>query len=89
VGDAVLGLLGRAPTTQGIVEVADMAAAIAALEQAVRDDEAARALAEQLAAHEGRALAPRQGVQLRQRVWPFVEMLRRCLADRADVVWGV
>lgn len=88
-GDEVLRLIGKAPGVQGIVEVAAMPSAIAALEQAVAADEAARAQAEKAAAADGQRLAPREGVTLRQRAWPLVEMMKRSAAEGADVVWGV
>ena len=88
-GDDVLRLMGKAPAAQGIIEVAAMAAAMAALEQAVAADEAARAQAEKEAAAEGRTLGPREGVSLRQRAWPLVEMMKRSKAEGADIVWGV
>lgn len=88
-GDHILRLLGREPAPQGIILPEAMPAAIAALEQAVRDDEEARRRAEQEAAEAGEALPPREGVSLRQRAWPLVEMLRRCHAADREVVWGV
>jgi hypothetical protein len=88
-GDDLLRTIGRTPTAQGIIEVAAMPAAIAAIEKAVAADEAARARAEQEAAAEGRKIAPRDGVSLRQRAWPMVEMMKRSQAEDADIVWGV
>ena len=88
-GDDVLRLIGKAPAPQGILESAAMTAAIAALEHAIAADEAARAQAEREAAAEGRKLAPRDGVSLRQRAWPLVEMMKRSSAAGADIVWGV
>jgi len=88
-GDDVLRLIGKAPAAKGIIEVAAMAAAMSALEQAVAADDAARAQAEKEAAAEGRRLAPHQGVSLRQRAWPLAEMLKRSMAEDADIVWGV
>ena len=38
---------------------------------------------------EGKTLAPREGVTLRQRAWPLVEMMKRSMAEKADIVWGV
>jgi len=81
VGDAILKLAGREPSNQGIFTTAQMPAVIAALEAAVIDDERHRA--------EGRTLAPREGITLRQRAWPLVEMLKRSQAEGQDVVWGV
>lgn len=88
-GDQVLRIIGKQPAAQGIVEPAAMPAAIAAIEQAVAADEAARARAEQEAAAEGRTLPPHEGVTLRQRAWPLVEMMKRAHAEGKDIVWGV
>ena len=88
-GDQLLRVIGKEPAAAGIVEVADMPAAMAALEQAVAAHEAARKQAEQEAEAEGRTLAPATGVSLRQRAWPMIEMFRRCQAAGEVVVWGV
>ena len=88
-GDDVLRLIGKSPSPQGIVEVASMAGAISAIESAVQADEAARADAEKQAAAEGKKLGPREGVTLRQRAWPLVEMMKRSMAEKADITWGV
>ena len=88
-GDEVLRLIGRGASAQGIIEVAGMTAAIAALEQAVAADERARAEADSEAKAEGKKLVPREGVTLRQRAWPLVEMLKRSMAENAEIVWGV
>lgn len=88
-GDHIMRILGREPAPKGIILPADMPAAIAALEQAVQDDEEARRQAEAEAAARGETLPPREGVSLRQRVWPLVEMLRRCHAADREIVWGV
>ena len=88
-GDDVLRLIGKAPAPKGIIESSAMGAAIGALERAVAADEAARAQAEKEAAAEGKKLSPRDGVTLRQRAWPLVEMMKRSSAEGADIVWGV
>ena len=88
-GDDVLRVIGRSPAAQGIIEAASMSGAIAAIEQAVAADEAARAQAEKDAAAEGTKLGPREGVTLRQRAWPLVEMMKRSIKEGADIVWGV
>ena len=88
-GDAFLRVIGREPAAKGIIEPAQMAAAIAAIEQAVADAEAARAEAEAEAALAGETLLPAEGVGLRQRLWPMAEMLRRAGAANEPVVWGV
>lgn len=88
-GDALLRAIGREPEPKGIIEPAAMPAAMLAIEQAVAADEAARAEAEQEAAALGERLPPRDGVGLRQRLWPMVDMLKRAAAAGEPVVWGV
>jgi hypothetical protein len=88
-GDEVLRLIGKAPSSQGIIESGAMSAAAAAIESAVATDEAARTQAEKDAAADGRKLPPRDGVTLRQRAWPLLEMMKRSMAEGADIVWGV
>lgn len=88
-GDAVLRAMGREPAPKGIFEPADMPGLIAALEAAVHDDEAARTAAEAEAQAEGRKLAPREAVSLRQRAWPLVEMMKSASQAGVEIVWGV
>ena len=83
-GDQVMRLVGRVPAAKGIFEVKDMPALISALEQAVVADDAAR---KQVSADD-EPTAKGDGVSLRQRVWPLVEMLRRCLAAKEVITWG-
>jgi hypothetical protein len=89
-GDQLLNLIGKDTTPSGIVEVAQMPAAIAALEAAVAQDDAARA--QRGAGDETEdAAGPNgaEGISLRQRVWPMVELMRRALAADKVIVWGV
>ena len=80
-GDQLLRLLGREPAAQGIIETAAMPAALAALQAAVDAD-----------AQPGDTVVDEPAappVGLRQRLWPMMEMLRRCHAAGEPVVWGV
>jgi len=88
-GDQVMRLIGKEPAAQGIIEPAAMPAAMAALQQAVVDEEAARAEADKAAADAGHKPAPRDSVSLRQRVWPLIDMMKRAHAAGAEIVWGV
>ena len=88
-GDQVLRLIGKAPGATGIIEPAQMPGAISALEAAIAQDDAARKAAEQEAAAAGKKLPPADGVGLRQRAWPLVEMMKRSMTENADIVWGV
>jgi len=80
VAERVLALIGKDRTPQGIIEVGQMPAAIAALESAVAAE------APQGAGDDGAAKADR--VSLRQRVWPMVEMMKRTLAEDQPITWG-
>ncbi len=89
-GRRVLQLIGKpVDEQQGILQPADMPAAIAALEAAMAQEETARRVAEAEAAEQGEDLPEIEGVSLRQRATPFIEMLRRCQAANKEVVWGV
>lgn len=88
-GDQLLRLLGREPAPSGILQRAQLASAIADLERAVAEDEAAFARAQLEAEAGGEPLPQRQGVSLRQRAWPMIELMRRSLEAGQDVVWGV
>jgi hypothetical protein len=83
-GDQVMRLVGREPAAKGIFEVKDMSQLISALETAVTADESAR----KQPAGDGEAPAKGDGVALRQRVWPLVDMLRRCHASNEVITWG-
>lgn len=92
-GDEVLRLLGRAPSANGIFEVDDLATLIARLEDAVRRAEAGEAgeagAAAADASHAANDANDAPRVGLRQRAWPLLELMRRSLAQRVPVVWGV
>jgi len=85
-GDEVLGIIGKSADAQGIIETADMPAAIAAIERAVAADDEFRRQAAEKGGTDGK---PGPGVTLRQRAWPLVEMMKRSHAEGNDIVWGV
>lgn len=86
-GDQVLRILGKEPAPKGIIESADMPAAMLAIEQAVAADEAARK--NPPADDEEPKPGKGDGVTLRQRAWPLLEMMKRSHAAGVDIVWGV
>ena len=87
VGDQLLRIIGREPAAKGIIEVAALPQAIAALEQAIAAAELARVDARK--ADDDDEAGGANAIGLQQRAWPLLEMMRRSLAERADVVWGV
>ena len=84
VGDRVLALIGKEPSTQGIIDVDQIPAAIRALEAAAQAESPKPA---DRADEQGDVKA--DPVSLRQRVWPMVEMLKLALAEKQPFVWGV
>lgn len=91
-GRQLLDIIGRLDSThpeQGILLPADMPAAIAALEAAILQEETQRAARLAQARAEGQAAPPSEGITLRQRAYPFVDMLRRCHRADKEIVWGV
>ncbi|MCX2864760.1 DUF1840 domain-containing protein [Paucibacter sp. PLA-PC-4] len=87
-GEQLLRLMGREPAAQGIVTQSQLGAAISALEQAVAEDEAEFARLQIEAQAAGEPAPKREGISLRQRAWPLLEMMRLSLVERQDVVWG-
>lgn len=85
VGEQILRIIGHEPAKQGIVEVAALPGAIAALQQAIATAGADRANR----GDDDDASGGAPAVGLAQRAWPMLEMMRRSLAERADIVWGV
>ena len=87
VGDQILRILGREPAAKGIIEVAALPGAIRALEEALAAAELARRDARRSDEDDDERGA--EAVGLAQRAWPMLEMMRRSLAEHADIVWGV
>lgn len=91
----LLALVGKDTNGPGIITAMQIPGALAALEQAVRDEEAQRAAAGE--AHEDADAAqdeddnarsgPGDAVSLRQRTAPFIDMLKRSAAEGRDVTW--
>lgn len=89
-GRQILEIIGKAPGSSGIVTAAQIPGAISALEAAVASSEAQPPAQEGKEAEEEDDQGNRtEAVKLRQRAAPFIEMLRKSAAEKADVVWGV
>ena len=82
--DQLLRIVGREPARQGIIEAAAIPAAMRAIETAIAA-EAARHGSK--ADDDDELREPHVG--LAQRAWPLLEMMKRALAEQADIVWGV
>lgn len=87
-GRQVLGILGKDAGPQGIIEAAQIPAAIAALESAIAKDDADQKAAAEEAAARGDKPLKAEGVSLRQRAVPFLDLMRRSQKEGKDIVWG-
>ncbi len=86
-GEQMLRIIGKQPAPKGVITVAQMPAAIAALDAAIVTHEAAQAEREQ---HPEKPVEVEgDSVMLRHRAAPFIDLLRCSAEAGKDVVWGV
>jgi cyclopropane-fatty-acyl-phospholipid synthase len=95
-GKQILQLIGKEPGAKGIILPTEMMAAVDALNAAVAQEEqtleAAKDAAQNRGGDAGAAAPVAEGprsISLKQRVVPFIDMLRRAHAEDKEVVWGV
>ena len=88
-GRKLLQVIGKDPGPTGIILTGQMAEAISALQRAVEQEESERQAAVDAAAAEGKTPPKGPDVSLRQRAAPMIDMLRRCLKENEEIVWGV
>lgn len=88
-GRRVLQIIGKDAGPKGIIEPHQMPGAIAALEAAMAREDAEHHAAVEEAKAKGETPPEFEGVSLRQRAVPFIDMLRRCEKAGKEIVWGV
>jgi hypothetical protein len=91
-GRQILTILGRtdaASQTQGILLPEHMPEAIQKLEAAIQADEDHKAQVVKEAQEQGETPPRFEGISLRQRAVPFIEMIKRSQKDEKEIVWGV
>jgi len=98
-GKHILKLIGKEPGVKGIILPSEMMEAIDALHTAVEREELALKVAKDAAnaaiqadAQDSASISVADGartISLKQRVVPFIDMLRRAHAEEKEVVWGV
>lgn len=88
-GDHMLSVMGREPSPKGIIEPDAMPAAMAAIENAIKTEEAAYQQAVADAKAKGEKPPKSESVGIRQRAWPLVEMMKRAHKAGEPIVWGV
>jgi hypothetical protein len=95
--EQLLGLLGKQASEPGILQPADMPAALQTLRNLPSPAEEAAAKAqssdEAEESHDGKdGHTPSfqdERVSLRQRAWPLIQMIERAQAADKPIVWGV
>ena len=88
-GRRILEVLGKDPDGPGIIQPAEMAAAVQALRAAAEAEEAEQQRLKDEAQVRGEVPPEFDQVNLRLRSVPFIEMLQRCEKAQVDMVWGV
>jgi hypothetical protein len=98
-GKQILKLIGKEPGAKGIILPSEMLSAIDALHAAVEREglaiQVAKAAAKESTQSDGQAESATpapdgvRSISLKQRVVPFIDMLRRAHAEEKEVVWGV
>jgi hypothetical protein len=88
-GERLLVIIGKEPGPKGIILPEQMPAAIAALGDALAREDASIKEAVAAARANGEAPPRQDGVSLRQRAVPMLDMLQRCNKAGEAIVWGV
>jgi hypothetical protein len=97
-GKQILKLIGKEAGAKGIILSSEMMTAIDALQAAVAQEEkaieAAKDAVKESTENDGQESAgpldSGEGtIRLKQRVAPFIDMLRRAHAEDKEVIWGV
>lgn len=89
VGDEILRIIGRQPASRGVIVPATMPAAMQAIAEAIAREESQPPQPETGSAEQDPDPLRDEHVTLRQRAWPFVEMMKRAHTENADIVWGI
>ena len=88
-GRRVLEIIGKDAGPKGIIQPQEMPGAVNALDDAIAREEAEHKQAIEEAKAKGQVPPKFDGVSLRQRAVPFIDMLKRCQKADAEIVWGV
>ena len=88
-GERMLEIIGKDTSPKGILLPEHLPAAIAALEAALAQDGATSVPSANAATDNNTASSAGERITLRQRVVPFLDLLRRSHAAGVAVVWGV
>ena len=86
----IFDILGRAPSSQGVITSDQLSEAITRLSQAVEQEKAqAKNSANDAETEDGAQVQTAQNISLAQRAFPLLEMLRAAEKRKVEVTWGV
>ncbi len=92
-GQRVLAIIGKETGVpggdKGILLPQDMPTAVSALEAAIVEEEVQQKAAKEAALNQGKTPPRVEGISLRQRALPMIDMLRRCEKAGESIIWGV
>jgi len=84
----LLGIIGKHLGPRGVITQSELPVAIEKLEAAILVDKDAEAHHDSLHHHDDRN-HHEMPVGLAQRAYPFLDMMRAALREKADILWGV
>jgi hypothetical protein len=85
--EQMFAIIGKEVTPQGVITVAQMPAALAALKAAIAVHEEAEALRAKDPSHHVEVEG--DSIRLRDRAAPFIELLTQSAMVGKDVLWGI
>lgn len=85
----LLQIMGKERSGPGILLAEQMPAAIEAIQAAVAHEEAEFERKKQEALEKGEYAPDPDRISLRTRVGPFLDMLKHCMSEHTEVLWGV
>ena len=85
----LLEILGKDPSGPGVLLCEDMPKALAAIEAAIAQDEVDYEARKREAKAQGEPEPEPDRISLRMRTKPFVQMVKLCMQERVELVWGV
>ncbi len=85
----IFDIIGRPLEPKGIFLIEQLAEAIRKLEDAIALDEKVRAAAMQDLENKKADTEKPSALRLRQRIFPFLQLLKEALASKEMVIWGV
>lgn len=83
----LFSIIGKSASPTGVVTVAEMPAAISAIEAAMAQEGSSTHNHDAFAAEGHDEDAEKQHIGLHQRAVPLLHMLKNSLADNKDVIW--